>query len=467
MLHSDEPVLDDELNHAAHVETVGHIVQTCGTPFAIGIHGDWGTGKTSFLRKLHLYLAGKESGFDDADEIGKRLWPNTYHGNGRGVETVWFEAWRYQHEQTPIIALLQEIRAHFAWRTSLADKAGKMTYAALMSLESITDKIGIQASKIVEGGEKWERDRLQQPLPSQLCRDLLEQAIKTVLDNRSTKRHPKTKLVIFVDDLDRCQGHVAFRLLEAMKIYLSIPSCVFVLGLDWQNVKRAVAAEMIKSGMVAADRPEEAMIQAGDYLHKLCQMVEPLPLMSQPRRYVSSLMTDDVFTMPNTSQLDERWLDLIKTHELLPRNPRKIKAFVNGLALYLKQLQPVLDAKNQDLNAHLALIVAYLKLNEDRVYRVLETDVGFWDEMVKFCRIGGKSRPDLHLVFGSRSLRDSPVFTDSGSLDVEDIPSGYLPAFPDPADEGVFRAASLIRSWRNGNPPTDDEFKWYVQLRTE
>ena len=45
-------------------------------------------------------------------------------------------------------------------------------------------------------------------------------------------------------------------------------------------------------------------------------------------------------------------------------------------------------------------------------------------------------------------------------------PEGYDELFPDPADERVFRPARLIRE-KLFYAPTNDDFKWYVQLRSE
>lgn len=195
-----EPTLEDYLEHAPHVEAVGKLVESCQPPYVLGIHGDWGSGKTSFLRKLHLYLAGTRSGYANASELGKRLWPRSYTAT-RTYETIWFEAWRYQFEPNPVVALLNEIPAHFTWSRRLVGEAGKLTFAALMSIEDLTKKIGIQPSKIQDAGERWEREQLAQPLSSQVCRDMLEQAIKTILARGRMKR-----LVIFIGDLDRCQG---------------------------------------------------------------------------------------------------------------------------------------------------------------------------------------------------------------------------------------------------------------------
>jgi hypothetical protein len=41
----DEPTLEDYLEHAPHAEAVGKMIQSCQSPYVLGIHGDWGSTK--------------------------------------------------------------------------------------------------------------------------------------------------------------------------------------------------------------------------------------------------------------------------------------------------------------------------------------------------------------------------------------------------------------------------------------
>lgn len=89
---------------------------------------------------------------------------------------VWFEAWRYQHERAPIVALLQEIRTQLPWYSKALEESRKLgdvtVRGALLALEDLTKRIGIQASKIQEAGERWEEENLARRLPSHIRRPI-------------------------------------------------------------------------------------------------------------------------------------------------------------------------------------------------------------------------------------------------------------------------------------------------------
>lgn len=124
-LHNDEPTLNDELGRAELVRRVSNAVARCSPPQVFGVHGDWGTDKTSFLHQLHWDLVGECPQQPDLAEVAIR--------------------------------------------------------SALLSLEDLTKRIGIQASKIQEAGERWEEENLATRLPAHMIRQHLEDALRKLL----------------------------------------------------------------------------------------------------------------------------------------------------------------------------------------------------------------------------------------------------------------------------------------------
>ena len=123
-MHNDEPALLATLERGALIKEVGESIAHCTPPQVFGVHGDWGLGKTSFLHQVQWYLTGdcpqqpeavtkemknQAPGVEDkpqAQNCGKYK---------AVVQAVWFDAWRYQNEDAPIVALLHEMRTQLSW----------------------------------------------------------------------------------------------------------------------------------------------------------------------------------------------------------------------------------------------------------------------------------------------------------------------------------------------------------------
>jgi hypothetical protein len=185
--HNDEPTLADALGRLHLVRAVAETAGTCRPPQVFEVNGDWGLGKTSFLHLLHLCLSGECPQQDD-ETVNEAKEEFSVAGEFQDrVKVVWFEAWRYQNEEVPVVALLHEIRSQLPWYVKARNQLKKVTdviiRGALLSLEDLTKKIGFQASKIEKAGEKWEKENLATALPSNTIREQLEQAIYQLLDN--------------------------------------------------------------------------------------------------------------------------------------------------------------------------------------------------------------------------------------------------------------------------------------------
>ena len=168
--HRDDFTITDHLDRRGLIRAMAEQIAVDQAPMVLGLHGDWGSGKTSALRAMQYHLSGEnhraEKMPDDDIDKGK------YQGH---VVTVWFEAWRYQNEAAPVVALLQEMRRQISlWRKGLKE-VSKLSVVAVESLLDGFVKAGkligleslpFSAKDIRASGERYERDRLEQALPT-------------------------------------------------------------------------------------------------------------------------------------------------------------------------------------------------------------------------------------------------------------------------------------------------------------
>ncbi|MFQ5739661.1 MAG: P-loop NTPase fold protein, partial [Acidobacteriota bacterium] len=422
---NDEPVYEDALGHYPLARKVGHRLLHCTPPYVIGVCGAWGSGKTSFLKKLWAYLggpfemAGRNGGksaslqsterkkwfVESATEFNRLL---KRRDGKRKLELIWFNPWQHQFERSPLVALLYEIRHHFSFKRKLFDEAGKLANVSIgATLDALTDfgkglKIPLPSAKgISERGREYESQRFSSPLTSQRFRDFFEGAIGSVTGKNGL-------LVIFIDDLDRCEGDVAYRLLEALKLYLNADNCVYVLGLDQKHLENSIAKSLSGEKEAWRFRPV-----ARDYLSKIFQNLFLLPVPRRTSGYIEQILDlrDQDFEqrLERLFGLQEAdWPLLVTALDAnLPHNPRKIKAFVSSWKLYLDSLPEA-----PGLDWRLTLILHYLAQFEEPLFRKVEEAPAFYsDHIVNFCR-GGY---DPHPLFEGLERPYEMSKSDSGS----------------------------------------------------
>jgi hypothetical protein len=436
-LRSDEPTLDDKLSRSTLVQRVGELIAKCETPHVFGVHGDWGAGKTSFLHQLQLYLTGDcPQQSMPARNVGRAIFSNQSAARDN-VTVVWFEAWRYQHESAPVVALLHEIRSQLSWAVQFRRKAAKLSEvavrSALLAMEDLTKKIYVQTSKIQQVGETWEKDNLAVALPSHVIREHLEKEIRTLLgDGGGSKRDEHApRLVVMVDDLDRCASDSAYRLLEGIKIYLNLRQCVFVLGMNQRVIEDAIAANLPKDGDASV-----RVVRAREYLEKLCQTIVHLPLVRDP-----GTLLDQYLQGVHEKQ---RILTAVKTYKPLPANPRKIKGFANIVRRSSDGITTRISVSpDPERDVQLFIYIACLYYFHPDVFRVLEAEPKFASEIKRWT----EGYPVTHDVLGRLKLPMSPP-TVSGSSSASNPAATPTLAqmFYDPGESTTFRLQELVRS---------------------
>lgn len=459
--HTDEPTLADSLGRLDLVRAVADAAATCKPPQVFGVHGDWGLGKTSFLHQLHLCLSGECPQQDDTAVNDARQGISFAGEFNDRVKVVWFEAWRYQNEEVPVVALLHEIRSQLAWYVKARNELNKLTdvaiRGALMSLEDLTKKIGFQASKIEKAGEKWEKENLASALPSNTIREQLEQAIDQLLKDlfhappKKAAPGEKRRIVVIIDDLDRCKPEGAYRLLEGLKIYLTLRNCIFVLGMNQKIVEDAIAQQI----PMPEDSDKVRAERASAYLEKLCQNVWRLPAVRDPKGYLLSLL--GYSKEAASTGVWVTWLEqAIGDHHCLPPNPRRLKGLANLLGRFAEHLPKKHGKRGHPVSirqARYMLIVAYVYQFHPELYRLWESHEEVHDHLLAWARgypleLTGsqtveekKQEKDLLLYQLLVRLRRPAIIRKKETVALE---YQITTAFPDPADSRVFWIQPLV-----------------------
>jgi hypothetical protein len=463
--HDDLPTLVDHLNWNEELTRLCESIEQCKPPHVFGVHGDWGSGKTSFMRQLQWRLGGTATtedgsvGSDGAAFIGTEEQRTARTTRGKAIVTIWFEAWRYQSELVPVVALLHEMRRQLSTAAAVTKKLSKLGQVTarylLGSLSDAAKTIGVEAllpnaDRIENIGEKWEKANLAESLPTDSIRGFLSEAIRELLPN-----HESARLVVFIDDLDRCQSTAAFRLLEGLKIYLNVPRCVFVIGMNEQTLVDAIGKELA----VPKEVPHAVVqLRAAHYLEKICTNVFRLPPPPDPPRHLGDWLND--------AHQRQALLVAIGTLNCLPPNPRRLKALANQWSRFIVRVPWPAGNDEQEALAVRVLVAAYIYQFHRDLWERWCFQPGFWEEIKAWCcgevadrssstrdaAIAGTGaageqvaeRPQLKPPEWIGALR-LPERRVPSQGDTEDWGSNY----PDPNAIEIFWIAPLVRTYRD------------------
>lgn len=431
--NNDLPTTDDlSLGTSYFVEKMALDIQHSMPPKTFAITGYWGSGKTSALAMLFKKLTNT-SPFETTS-IGD--------DNSADCIGIWFEAWRYQHEALPVVALLQEIKKSFSISDKFINKAGKLASVSFLGALTVLDgviksAVGISGLSKVKGiGEAYEKENLLSRLSSDHINDALEKAIDTLLNNEPADNK---KLVIFIDDLDRCEPEMAITLLEGLKLYLNVPNCIVIMAIDSHQIESNILKRIDELDC-------NNRFQGVEYMEKLCQDSYrlPVPDSDQRNKFLMAHLTPLLSDLGHEELVVTRDLeDAIRGHDCLPANPRRLKMLANRIASVFRHVKvsdisiiseyctanSISDNSRDELFAIGVLIVSSLSVNYRRLYERLEKSSLFTSELFEFSNI--PSSQDYN--------EKKSVF-----YEFNNISASTRKVVDHPSDLGVFRLAALF-----------------------
>lgn len=347
MILSDKETKLDLLNNEAIAKTIVSIIVESKESVSIGIHGDWGAGKSSILLMVDNLLntdkkRTTETYSEDIDVLDSDDWDWEEPSEApekeenippTGIITVRFNSWQYQGFEDAKIALMSAIvkalqkEAKSYYKRHPVKGGFKKLKTLCKNIWSNIDKLSLvkNATKIgvslATGTAPLALLRVGIQEANELIQseDKLNQFIdKTgfLLEGNSSDKssynemgefranymelfkaaHIK-KLVVLIDDLDRCLPKVAIETLEAIRMFLSMENTVFIIAADDAMIRYSVKEYFPRA--IEQDGEDDSRNLDYDkfsdkYLEKLIQVPMHIPRLgiAEAQMYVLLLMIE-------------------------------------------------------------------------------------------------------------------------------------------------------------------------------
>ncbi len=217
---------NDTISRNPDLNSFVDILDSLTGPFSIAVDGSWGSGKTFFVKQSKMILDAFNPNVvainqDDRDRIKQQWRQSSYQPKELQPQvSVYYDAWENDADEEPVLSLIYNILTELGIDYNLNSYSG----FAETTTTIIDAFSGIELNKI--------RDRLRGTDPLQPIKDKksIQSRINQFLDDVICERG--NRLVIYVDELDRCAPTFAVKLLERIKHYFTNDKVTFVFSIN-------------------------------------------------------------------------------------------------------------------------------------------------------------------------------------------------------------------------------------------
>jgi predicted KAP-like P-loop ATPase len=296
MILPDNETRVDLLNNEAIAATIIKLLRAQHShPVTIGVHGDWGAGKSSVLEMIEAGLSGSDD-----------------------VLCLKFNGWRFQGFEDAKIALIEGIVTGLIEKRPLLTKAtgvvkdlfkridwlkaakhaGGLAFTAFTGVPTLDQIAAITSGLehiLVDPAKFATKDNISAAIAG----------VKSVIKPGEGKNIPEEiaefrkafdkflkdagikQLIVLVDDLDRCLPDTAIETLEAIRLFVFTSGTAFVVAADEAMIEYAVRKHFPELPETTGPRD-----YARNYLEKLIQIPFRIPALgeTETRIYVTLLL---------------------------------------------------------------------------------------------------------------------------------------------------------------------------------
>jgi hypothetical protein len=377
----DEPLEyfdeEDQFRHKSYVQILMEIVKEVSPPFTLGIFGSWGVGKTSIVNVFRKTISQDKAFSSTTAVVCIDIWkyekdalrrqfllevesqlkeaktlPEDYNVEAQLYTTKTTEgqteprfSWRRCKEILPLLIEVSLIVAAvlFLIPLLLIDQIPQIVVGALVI--PLLLYFVPRLSRIIVVQQKYSITE-----PALYSSEQFEKAFGDIVGKTKCQ-----KMVIIIDNLDRCSRDRVVEVLGVVKTYLEPKGknkCIFIIPCDDSAIKEQVKAAY--DVLATDDEKTDPEGYADEYLRKFFNAsIRITPFMEKEiEPYIERLLVKIRLTENIDNEAIKQLAQMIGF--VFRKNPRRIKQFLNNLSSKYRLVKERESGDSPMINPHIS-----------------------------------------------------------------------------------------------------------------
>ncbi len=253
--------LDDSIGRNEDIYDLLSLLSSIDGYYSIALDGCWGSGKTIFVKQAKLIInainifAVDNIGIDERGKIEAVIKEHFSDFESlTQISAVYYDAWANDNDIDPIVSMLLSIAS------TTNNKANRQKERdALDIIAKAADVItGRKVSELVKELRGEKKIDASKDITDKMQASILE-LLESILVEHAER------LVLFIDELDRCRPTYAMKLLEQIEHYFHSDKITFVFSTNIEQLQHTVKCYYGEA------------FDGARYLNRFFDMVVPIP----------------------------------------------------------------------------------------------------------------------------------------------------------------------------------------------
>lgn len=204
--------------------------------FSIAIDNDWGTGKTFFVKQVKIILDAYNEHSYDCELSNLERIKNVIDIKNIDLHlAVYYNAWENDNQKSPLLSLIYEIIKVAKIDTNKTDISINKEKIIKDGLSAIVKHFsGIDIKELLKCVETEAKDIFKEIKGQKSTKEQVGNILNNLLLEHGER------LVIFIDELDRCRPTFAVELLEQIKHYFDNDKITFVFSTNIKQLQYTI-----------------------------------------------------------------------------------------------------------------------------------------------------------------------------------------------------------------------------------